>query len=160
MLGMHGTYEANNAMHDCDLMIAIGARFDDRITGRINAFSPGSRKIQVDIDASSINKNIHVDIPIVGDVAHVLEAMLAEWKRIKAQARQGRGQGVVGRDRQMAGAQLPRLPAERRHHHAAIRHPAALRGDQGQRHLHHHRGRPAPDVGGAVLQVRGAATAG
>ena len=84
MLGMHGTYEANHAMHDCDLMIAIGARFDDRITGRINAFSPGSRKIHVDIDASSINKNIHVDIPIVGDVAHVLEAMLAEWKRIKA----------------------------------------------------------------------------
>ncbi len=84
MLGMHGTYEANNAMHDCDLMIAIGARFDDRITGRLNAFSPGSRKIHVDIDASSINKNIHVDVPIVGDVAHVLEAMLAEWKRLKA----------------------------------------------------------------------------
>ena len=84
MLGMHGTFEANNAMHDCDLMIAIGARFDDRITGRINAFSPGSRKIHVDIDASSINKNIHVDVPIVGDVAHVLEAMLAEWKRMHA----------------------------------------------------------------------------
>ncbi len=86
MLGMHGTYEANNAMHDCDLMIAIGARFDDRITGRVNAFSPGSRKIHVDIDASSINKNIHVDVPIVGDVAHVLAAMLAEWKRIRAKA--------------------------------------------------------------------------
>ena len=84
MLGMHGTYEANNAMHDCDLMIAIGSRFDDRITGRISAFSPGSRKIHVDIDASSINKNIHVDVPIVGDVAHVLEVMLAEWKRIHA----------------------------------------------------------------------------
>ena len=84
MLGMHGTFEANHVMHDCDVMIAIGARFDDRITGRVNAFSPGSRKIHVDIDASSINKNIHVDIPIVGDVAHVLEAMLAEWKRIKA----------------------------------------------------------------------------
>ncbi|MDE2249789.1 MAG: biosynthetic-type acetolactate synthase large subunit, partial [Gammaproteobacteria bacterium] len=84
MLGMHGTYEANNAMHGCDLMIALGARFDDRITGRVNAFSPGSRKIHVDIDASSINKNIHVDVPIVGDVAHVLEAMLSEWKRIKA----------------------------------------------------------------------------
>ena len=84
MLGMHGTYEANHAMHDCDVMIAIGARFDDRITGRINAFSPGSRKIHVDVDASSINKNIHVDIPIVGDAGHVLEAMVAEWKRIKA----------------------------------------------------------------------------
>ncbi len=84
MLGMHGTFEANNAMHDCDLMIALGVRFDDRITGRVNAFSPGSRKIHVDIDASSINKNIHVDVPIIGDVGHVLEAMVAEWKRLHA----------------------------------------------------------------------------
>jgi acetolactate synthase-1/2/3 large subunit len=83
MLGMHGTYEANNAMHDCDVMIAVGARFDDRITGRINAFSPGSRKVHIDIDPSSINKNIHVDVPIVGDVGHVLKAMLAEWKAKK-----------------------------------------------------------------------------
>ncbi len=80
MLGMHGTYEANNAMHDCDVMVCIGARFDDRITGRINAFSPGSKKIHVDIDPSSINKNIHVDIPIIGDVANVLEDMLGVWK--------------------------------------------------------------------------------
>jgi acetolactate synthase-1/2/3 large subunit len=80
MLGMHGTYEANNVMHDCDVMIAIGSRFDDRITGRINAFSPGSKKIHVDIDPSSINKNVHVDIPIVGDVAEVLEDMLIVWK--------------------------------------------------------------------------------
>ncbi len=84
MLGMHGTYEANNAMHDCDVMICVGARFDDRITGRINAFSPGSRKIHIDIDPSSINKTIHVDVPIVGDVGHVLKAMLAEWKARKA----------------------------------------------------------------------------
>ena len=74
MLGMHGTYEANNAMHDCDVMICIGARFDDRITGRVDAFSPGSKKIHVDIDRSSINKNIRVDLPIVGDCAHVLRA--------------------------------------------------------------------------------------
>ncbi|HVY20854.1 MAG TPA: acetolactate synthase 3 large subunit [Bauldia sp.] len=83
MLGMHGMYEANNAMHDCDVMVCIGARFDDRITGRINAFSPGSKKIHVDIDPSSINKNIHVDIPIIGDVASVLEDMLAVWKQMK-----------------------------------------------------------------------------
>ena len=70
MLGMHGTYEANNAMHDCDVMICIGARFDDRITGRLDAFSPGSRKIHIDIDPSSINKNVQVDIAIVGDCAH------------------------------------------------------------------------------------------
>jgi acetolactate synthase I/II/III large subunit len=80
MLGMHGTYEANMAMHDCDLMICIGARFDDRITGRIDRFSPGSRKIHVDIDPSSINKNIRVDIGIVGDVASVLDDMLRLWR--------------------------------------------------------------------------------
>jgi len=80
MLGMHGTYEANFAMHDCDVMIAVGARFDDRITGRIDAFSPGSQKIQIDIDPSSINKNVKVDIPIVGDVAYALEDMLRIWK--------------------------------------------------------------------------------
>ncbi len=80
MLGMHGLYEANMAMHDCDLMINIGARFDDRITGLISAFSPGSRKAHVDIDPSSINKVIHVDFPIIGDVAHVLEDILRIWK--------------------------------------------------------------------------------
>jgi acetolactate synthase-1/2/3 large subunit len=80
MLGMHGTFEANHAMHDCDVMINIGARFDDRITGRVAAFSPGSKKIHVDIDPSSINKNIRVDLGIVGDVAHVLEDMIKVWK--------------------------------------------------------------------------------
>ena len=80
MLGMHGLYEANMAMHDCDLMIAVGARFDDRITGRVADFSPGSVKAQIDIDPSSINKIIHVDLPIVGDVGHVLEDMLKIWK--------------------------------------------------------------------------------
>ena len=76
MLGMHGTYEANNAMHDCDLMIAIGARFDDRITGRLDAFSPGSKKIHIDIDPSSINKNVKVDLGIVGDCTHVLAQLI------------------------------------------------------------------------------------
>ncbi len=85
MLGMHGTYEANHAMHDCDVMINLGARFDDRITGRINAFSPGSTKIHVDIDPSSINKNIRVDIPIIGDCAHVLEDMIRIWKARSSQ---------------------------------------------------------------------------
>ncbi|GGL65225.1 acetolactate synthase 3 large subunit [Wenxinia marina] len=80
MLGMHGLYEANMAMHGCDLMICIGARFDDRITGRVDAFSPGSIKAHIDIDASSINKVVHVDIPILGDVAHVLEDLLNVWK--------------------------------------------------------------------------------
>ncbi|PWE33087.1 acetolactate synthase 3 large subunit [Maritimibacter sp. 55A14] len=80
MLGMHGTYEANLAMHGCDLMINVGARFDDRITGRVADFSPKSRKAHIDIDPSSINKSIHVDVPIVGDVTHVLEDLLRIWK--------------------------------------------------------------------------------
>ncbi len=80
MLGMHGSYEANLAMHDCDVMVCIGARFDDRITGRLNAFSPNSKKIHIDIDPSSINKNVRVDIPIVGDVGNVLEDMVRLWR--------------------------------------------------------------------------------
>ena len=80
MLGMHGMYEANMAMHDCDVMINIGARFDDRITGRLNAFSPGSRKIHIDIDPSSINKTVRVDIPVIADVAHALEDLIRVWK--------------------------------------------------------------------------------
>ncbi len=80
MLGMHGTYEANMAMHDCDVMVCVGARFDDRITGRIDAFSPGSKKIHIDIDPSSINKTVKVDIPVIGDVAHALEDMIRLWK--------------------------------------------------------------------------------
>jgi acetolactate synthase-1/2/3 large subunit len=85
MLGMHGTYEANLSMHDCDVMICIGARFDDRITGRLDAFSPGSKKIHVDIDPSSINKNVKVDLGIIGDCAHVLEDMLKVWRETKPQ---------------------------------------------------------------------------
>ncbi|MCB1479076.1 MAG: biosynthetic-type acetolactate synthase large subunit, partial [Rhodobiaceae bacterium] len=84
MLGMHGTYEANMAMHDCDLMINIGARFDDRITGRLDAFSPGSRKIHVDIDPSSLNKNVKVDVPILGDCGNVLDDMLRLVRASKA----------------------------------------------------------------------------
>nr|WP_256478421.1 acetolactate synthase 3 large subunit [Notoacmeibacter sp. MSK16QG-6] len=80
MLGMHGTYEANMAMHDCDVMLCVGARFDDRITGRLDAFSPHSRKIHVDIDPSSINKIVHVDVPIIGDCGHVLEDMVRLWR--------------------------------------------------------------------------------
>jgi acetolactate synthase-1/2/3 large subunit len=80
MLGMHGLYEANLAMHGCDVMINVGARFDDRITGRIKDFSPHSKKIHIDIDPSSINKVIRVDVPIVGDVTNVLKEALALWK--------------------------------------------------------------------------------
>ena len=85
MLGMHGTYEANMAMHDCDVMVCIGARFDDRITGRLDAFAPDATKIHVDIDPSSINKNVTVDVPIVGDVGYVLEDMIRLWRANAAQ---------------------------------------------------------------------------
>jgi acetolactate synthase-1/2/3 large subunit len=80
MLGMHGTYESNMAMHDADLIVCIGARFDDRITGKIDAFSPGSRKIHVDIDASSINKNVLIDLAVVGDSGRVMEEMIRVWR--------------------------------------------------------------------------------
>ena len=80
MLGMHGTYEANLAMHDCDVMICVGARFDDRITGRLDAFSPKSKKIHIDIDPSSINKTVKADIGIIGDCGHVLEDMVRLWR--------------------------------------------------------------------------------
>ena len=83
MLGMHGSYEANNAMHDCDLMINIGARFDDRITGKIDEFSPNSKKVHIDIDPSSINKNVKVDLPIVGDVSEVINSTIKTIKKIK-----------------------------------------------------------------------------
>ena len=80
MLGMHGLYEANLATHGCDLLIAVGARFDDRVTGKLTAFSPDSKKIHIDVDASSINKNVRVDLPVVGDAGQVLKAMLRVWK--------------------------------------------------------------------------------
>ncbi len=80
MVGMHGSLEANMCMHDCDVMLCVGARFDDRVTGRVDAFSPDSKKIHIDIDASSINKNIPVDVPIIGDCGYVLEDLIKVWK--------------------------------------------------------------------------------
>ena len=80
MVGMHGTYEANLTMHECDVMLCVGARFDDRITGRLDAFSPNSKKIHIDIDPSSINKTVRVDVPIIGDVANVLEDIVRQYR--------------------------------------------------------------------------------
>ncbi|MDE2318226.1 MAG: acetolactate synthase 3 large subunit [Rhodospirillales bacterium] len=81
MLGMHGTYEANLAMHGCDVLLNIGARFDDRVTGRLNAFSPGSKKIHADIDPSNMNKTVTVDVQIAGDALATLKALIAAWKK-------------------------------------------------------------------------------
>ena len=94
MLGMHGTYEANNAMHDCDLLINIGARFDDRITGKIDEFSPNSKKIHIDIDPSSINKIIKVDLAIVGDVNHVLKSINKTLKSKKIDLKKSNKQKI------------------------------------------------------------------
>ena len=80
MLGMHGTYEANLVMHGCDVMLNIGARFDDRVTGKLSHFSPKSKKIHCDIDPSSINKNVRVDVPVVGDAARIIAALIEAWK--------------------------------------------------------------------------------
>jgi acetolactate synthase-1/2/3 large subunit len=91
MLGMHGTYEANHSMHDADLILCLGARFDDRVTGRLDAFSPKSKKIHIDIDRSSINKNVRVDLGIVGDVGRAMEDMVTLWK-----ARQHQRQDLTG----------------------------------------------------------------
>ncbi|MEL6784610.1 MAG: biosynthetic-type acetolactate synthase large subunit, partial [Pseudomonadota bacterium] len=89
MLGMHGTYEANMTMHDCDVMVCIGARFDDRITGRVDAFAPDAKIIHIDVDPSSINKVVHADVAIIGDVGSVLEDMLALWPEYDKQLDRG-----------------------------------------------------------------------
>jgi acetolactate synthase-1/2/3 large subunit len=86
MLGMHGSFEANNAMHDCDVMICIGARFDDRVTGRLDAFSPGSKKVHIDIDPSSINKNVLVDVAVIADAGQAVESLLEAWRAAKKKA--------------------------------------------------------------------------
>ncbi len=126
MLGMHGTYEANLAMHDCDVMICIGARFDDRITGRLDAFSPHSKKIHVDIDPSSINKNVKAHIGIIGDCGHVLEDMVRLWRSLLGADGQGGYRGLVEDHRRLAHARLPRLPPVEDDHQAAICGAAAL----------------------------------
>ncbi|MDD9909250.1 MAG: acetolactate synthase 3 large subunit [Ahrensia sp.] len=90
MLGMHGTYEANMTMHDCDVMVCIGARFDDRITGRVDAFAPDAKIVHVDIDPSQINKVVHADVPIIGDCGNVLEDMVRLWR-----ARSGKKAAVI-----------------------------------------------------------------
>ncbi len=154
MLGMHGSFESNHAMHDADVMLCLGARFDDRITGRLDAFAPNSKKVHVDIDPSSINKNVLVDIGIVGDAASVIKAMVKAWKG--GGYKKADLTGLVGRHRRLARTQGLRLPPGRQGHQAAVRHRAPVRPDQGPRDLHLHRGRPAPDVGRPVLPLRGA----
>ncbi|MDI9350043.1 MAG: acetolactate synthase 3 large subunit [Candidatus Symbiobacter sp.] len=97
MLGMHGLVEANYAMHDCDVMLCVGARFDDRVTGKIAAFAPGATKIHIDIDPSSINKNVRVDLPIVADAGAALKALLAGWKKMNLDAARAQHQADLAK---------------------------------------------------------------
>jgi len=120
MLGMHGTFEANMAMNQADLIVCIGARFDDRVTGRLDAFAPNSEKIHIDIDRASINKTVPVDLPIIGDCATVLDQMLAEWGTRKGQDLTGWKARIDGwRERKSlaypanAEAIMPQLAIER-----------------------------------------------
>ena len=162
MLGMHGTYEANLAMHGADAMLALGARFDDRVTGRLNAFSPGSRKIHADIDPSSINKNVPVELPIIGDAGRVLAALIAAWE---ADSTPPDREALATWWREIDAWRAKEClgfvqdPDQGRGDQAAARDPPPLRDDAGARArgLHHHRGRPAPDVGRAAFPLRGAA---
>lgn len=121
MLGMHGTLEANKAMHECDLMISIGARFDDRVTGRLDGFSPDSRKIHVDIDPSSINKNVPVDLAIVGDAGRAIEMMLEVWREKGYQNRREALGPWWRPDRGMARAPVDVIQEQRRGDQAAAR---------------------------------------
>ncbi len=157
MLGMHGAYYANMAVHNSDLLVAIGARFDDRVTGRVDAFAPNAEIIHIDIDPSSISKNIKVDIPIVGDCKRVLgklvEAVREEMKD-GIPARRRRGPPAVGGPDRLVEARLPApLRVERRGDQAAVRDPGDLEPDPGRGIRRHRRG-AAPDVGGPVLPVQ------
>ncbi len=140
------------AMHDCDLMIAIGARFDDRITGPLDAFSPGSKKIHIDIDPSSINKNVKVDLPIVGDCAHVLEDMVRLWRSEAKQVDQTALGDMVG-SRSTNGARAIRsasaIPTAVIKPQHAVQRLYELTKNRDT--LHHDRSRPASDVGGAAF---------
>ena len=159
MLGMHGTYEANLAMHGCDVMLAIGARFDDRVTGRLNAFSQGSTKIHIDIDPSSLNKNVAVDIAIVADAGRAIDALLAAWKAdatpVDAPALTAWWRQIdVWRDKKCLAYNQDMTPGAIIRPQYAIQRLYEITRARSRGHLHHHRGRPAPDVGRAILPFR------
>ena len=151
MLGMHGTRTANYAMDEADLICAVGARFDDRITGKLSEFAPRAKFIHIDVDPAEISKNVPAHIPIVGDAKHVL-AKLAD--RVPRDRRgPGSAGGMVEPDRRLAREVPARLRGQlRRRDQAAIHGPGAFRGDR-RRGDRDERRRPAPDVGGAVLRL-------
>ena len=156
MLGMHGTRAANYAMDEADLIVAIGARFDDRITGKLSEFAPRAKFVHIDVDPAEISKNVPAHIPIVGDAKDVLPKLTGEYRALGR--RQLAARRVVEADPRLAGAVPARLRGLDR-----LRDQAAVhgRGDvprHRRRRDHHLRRRPAPDVGGAVLPLRQAAS--
>ncbi len=158
MLGMHGTYQANMAIIHPDVILAVGARFDDRVTGKIDEFAPHAKIIHIDIDPTSIQKNVRVDIPIVGDLKNVLRKMIKAVKAKKeASAFREKMSGWREAARRLGENPSAHLQdVDRRPDQAAIRGGADLQDHQGKRD-HHHGGRPEPDVGRPVLQLRQAA---
>ena len=155
MLGMHGTRAANYAMDEADLICAVGARFDDRITGKLSEFAPRAKFIHIDVDPAEISKNVPAHIPIVGDAKHVLAKLLIEYRAIGADP--ARLEAVVEQDRRLESQVPARLRGQRRRRdQAAVHDPGAVRGDR-RRGDHHQRRRPAPDVDGAVLRLPRAA---
>ena len=155
MLGMHGTRTANYAMDEADLIVCVGARFDDRITGKLSEFAPRAKFVHIDIDPAEIGKNLPAHIPIVGDAKDVLTKLAARVQGAQPRARAPRR--VVAADPRLA----VRAPAPLRgllgfRDQAAVHGRVDVRGDLGRRD-HHFRRRPAPDVGGAVLPLRKAA---
>jgi acetolactate synthase-1/2/3 large subunit len=155
MLGMHGTVEANNAMQNCDVLLAVGARFDDRVIGNPKHFAQNERKIiHIDIDPSSISKRVKVDIPIVGDVKDVLTELIAMIKESATKPDASRAGRLVDTIEGWRKRDCMKYDhGQGRRDQAAVRGRDAVEHDQGRRHLHHVRRGSAPDVGRAVLQV-------
>ena len=155
MLGMHGTRAANYAMDEADLIVAVGARFDDRITGKLSEFAPRAKFIHIDVDPAEISKNVPAHIPIVGDAKNVLGRLATAYRALETDPRAARR--VVGPDRRLARD----LPAalggiDRQRDQAAVHDPCAVRGDR-RRGDRHQRRRPAPDVDRPVLRLPRAA---
>ena len=153
MLGMHGTYTANTAMDKADLIVAIGARFDDRITGKLDEFAPNAKIIHIDIDPAEISKNVGAHIPIVGDVKQVLPKLTREYRALQTDSG---ADGRAGGPRSAPGRQDHPLfyePGNGRRDQAAVHDRVAVAGDRGRRDRRLRR-RPAPDVDRPVLRLR------
>ena len=153
MLGMHGTYAANMAVNNCDLLLAVGARFDDRVTGKLTTFAPNATIVHIDVDPTSIQKNVSVHVPLVADCKSALAALKKETKGTLSDFDWKKDHKELGH----AGSDLGQgasadLQGGLQGHQTPVRGREDLRDHQGRRH-HRHRGRPEPDVGGPVLQV-------